>query len=292
MNGAPGADVSFDDLFPPEGPPAAPPQAVQGTQPPQAPQADQVFLKAGDSVYKTAEEAAKGLEYKDQLVARYRAFLTEQGFDPNDPRPAVRQESQAPAPAAQSQYKYLGNGKKYYQALSDAVQRRDEAAYEQVQHEYQTEVVQSVLAPYAPLMAESARQRAIRQVSTEIPDFQAFIGSADFKRTVDSIPLYKEMLQIGESNPQAAERLPEVYKSLYLINQGLNRQASQTQAAPVAAPVQNPPTTRTMNTSTLTPPAPGPNPQDWTTNREARKALIQDQQARGIGDRNWGDLGL
>lgn len=305
LSGAPGADTSFDDLFPPEGVPAAPPQAVQGTQPPQTPQAPSTepFLKAGESVYLTAEEAAKGLEHKDSEVARYRAFLAEQGFNPNELRAREPQAPTVPQPQAPSKYKYLGNGKKYYEDLAKAADRTNPnpEAYEAITRQYQQEVFDSMYAPYAPLLAESARQRAVRQVSTEIPNFPTFFESKEFKNTVESIPLYRDMLQLGENDPEASKRLPEVYRMIYLTHQGMTRQQANSNPAPSAPPVT--PTARptaTLSPSSLTPPAPGVDTRNWAQSTgngaklqsEARKQLIEDGQARGLNSLDWGSVGL
>lgn len=294
MSGAPGADNSLDDLFPnPELQPAVPPQAAQGTTPQQTPQAPAApFLKAGDSVYNTAEEAARGLEHKDQLVARYRAFLAENGFDPNELKPVQKEPPQATP--EQSQFTYLGNPKKYYEDLARAAnpQRPDPEAYERVQRQYQQEVFSNFLAPYAPLMAETARQRAIRQVSADIPNFQTFIEGPGFKKTVETIPLYKEMLELGESNPDASKRLPEVYRMIYLTYQGMNQ--AQPPTAQSVPPVQTSPTVRqqpTLAPSAMTPPTPGIPTTNWATDRDARRQLIKDREAQGIKDLDWGSLG-
>src|SRR5580698_10995771 len=87
MQAAPGADASWDDLFPPEGVPAGVPQAPQGTNPPASqPQAssqtNQPFLQAGSTVYLTPEAAVEGTLHKDQYIDRVRTFLKDQGFDP------------------------------------------------------------------------------------------------------------------------------------------------------------------------------------------------------------------
>ena len=295
---APGADTSWDDLFPSTEGPAPPPQASAGINPPQnPPQApeQQPFLKAGESVYLTAEEAARGIEHKDSLVAKYRDYLSEHGVDPNtlqstNPEPQAQPQSQP-----QTSHKWLGKGREYFTALSKAAQAQDMEQYERITGEYQQERLQDFLAPYQPLLAETARQRAIRSVSSEIPDFEKFVASPDYKKTLDSFPLYREMIQIGENNPVAAQRLPEVYKSLYLINQGFNRQQAVSNGAPVQqtqAPVQNPPRPQSMAPSTLTPPQPGVDTRNWTTDKSARKQLLEDGRARGIDGRNWSELGL
>lgn len=301
MSAAPGANVSFDDLFPPEGEPAPQPQVGPGTTPQSQPQAPQgPFLKAGDTVYNTSEDAVNGTIHKDDYIKRARAFLSENGYDPNEFRRVQAEPQAQPSaqPSVSSPYKYLGNGKVYYADLAAAANpsNPNPERYEQIQRQYQQEVFQSYLAPYGPLMAETARQQAIRKVSVEIPDFQRFVESPDYKKTIESIPIYKEMIEIGENNPEAAKRLPEVYRAIYLTNQGLNRQAqtSSTQAPSTVPPVQNTPTARpttTMSPSTMTPPPQGRDTRNWTTDRDARKQLIQDLQNRGIQDQDWTSLG-
>lgn len=301
LQAAPGGEFNFDDLFPnPEATPAVVPQTPQGTPPPQSaqPSEAQPFLKAGSSVYLTAEEAARGVEHKDALVSRYRAFLEEKGFDPN-----TLTEVQKPQTSdSTSPYKYLGHEDKLFDDLSDAVTRKDKAAYGRIQFAAMQEALDVRLAPYQGYMAESARQRAIREVSKEIPDFAAFYGSDNYKAVSDRIPLIRDMEQVGESNPEAAKRLPELYKMSYLIHQGLNRQPSiPAPGAPAPNQVQsNPSSPRpTTQPSSLTPPAPGVDTRSWTQstgtgrnlNSDARKQLIRDFEARGIQDRDWSASG-
>ena len=300
---APGADFNFDDLFPnPEVQPAQAQPATSGTPSQAQPQATeaQPFLKAGSSVYLTAEEAARGTEHKDALIARYREYLDANGIDPNELKPKAQPQTRPQQTQVDNNSDLFDSGK-LFDDLAAAAQRGDKAGYGKIQEKYQRQIAQDVvrnyLEPYAPLMAETARQRAIREVSKEIPDFQNFIGSDAFKRVSDSIPIYKDMLQLGENNPEASKRLPEVYKSMYLVNQGLiqRAQASQPQAPLTVPPVQNTPTARpqqtTMNSTSLTPPAPGVDTRQWTTNPEARKQLIKDAQQRGLDTMDWSRLG-
>lgn len=302
---APGADMSFDDLFPPSEGPASQPQAAPGTPPPSTPQAaSQPFLKAGDSVYLSAEDAARGIEHKDQLVARYRTFLQENGFDPNDPHPKAATQTNAPA-AEPSQYKYYKTGK-LYDALATALSTKNVQEYERIQTEHAREAAQDeftrMYAPYAPLMAETARQRAFREVSKEIPDFNTFYGSDGYKAVTSQVPLIHEMELIGESNPEAAKRLPELYKMAYLVHQGLNRTQAPVPALNVP-PVQNSPTARpqtpTLSPSSLTPPAPGIDTRGWersqgngrSLNSDARKQLIRDFESKGTDNLDWNKVG-
>jgi hypothetical protein len=301
LQNAPGADFNFDDLFPNPEVPAQPQTATSGTttQTPQATTPDQFFLRNTDGTiaYRSAEDALTGIAHKDELVKRYRDYLDANGIDPNELKP--RQQPQTVAPSTQVDPNALDSGK-LFDDLAAAAQCGDKAAYGRIQETYQRKIAQNVvenyLAPYAPLMAETARQRAIREVTKEIPDFPSFIGTEAFNRVRDSIPIYKDMLQLGENNPEASRRLPEVYKSMYLISQGLNRQAqnSQPQAPLTVPPVQNTPTVRpqtTMSPTSITPPAPGIDTRNWTTNREARKQLINDMDAQGWKDKDWRSVG-
>src|ERR1700686_2709185 len=69
-------DATFDSLFPAEPSQAIQPsQQVAAKQDPQTTQQDQFFLKGGKSVYKTAEEAVKGLEVKDTLIDEQKATI-------------------------------------------------------------------------------------------------------------------------------------------------------------------------------------------------------------------------
>jgi len=298
---APGADLAWDDMFPPEAP-AGPPQAGPVVQPQSAPQAQpqtpsQPFLRAGDTVYETPDAAVQGTIHKDQYIARVRTFLKDNGIDPNRLERVQAQEPQAPQPTPQTPtngFEYYGQGQKYFDALAKAASANDRAKYEEIQRAYNREAFNANMAPWGSLVAEMARQRAIRQVSAEIPDFQKFAESPEFRQAQERIPLLKELSTIGESDPNAAQRLPEVYKTIYLIYQGLNRQ-SVGSPAPQGPPVSTTPTVRptpTMSQSTLTPPSPAPDTRNWTVDRDARKQLIRDGEARGINGANWGDLGL
>lgn len=305
LSKAPGADQDWDALFQnPENPTALQPQVASGTNPPQQPQATQdpqVFLKAGDTVYNTAEDAIKGTEHKDQLIARYRSFLSDQGVDPNTLQ--RQQQPQAQQPQQQqptnSQYKYLGNPN-FFDDVAAAAQARDKVKYEQLMSAHARESAQSALQemldPWRSTLAETNRNRAIRQATTEVPDFDKFIAGPGYKKVMDSFPLYKEMVQIGENDPVAAQRLPEVYKSMYLIYQGMNQGQPQVQTQVSNAP-PNTPTVRsqpTLQPSALTPPAPMTNTQGWAeaswrgnkpTGNDARKQLIQDGDSRFKGMR-------
>jgi hypothetical protein len=304
LQGAPGADQDWDSLFlNPENPTASQPQVASGTNPQQQPQAvttNQPFLKAGETVYNTAEDAATGITHKDSVIAKYRAYLSQNGVDPNA---ILKDEVQTGRPQVQTQeptktnspYKYYGNPN-FFDEVAKAASDRDRVRYEQLMSQHTQEAIQAQLDPWRATLAETNRFRAIRQATAETPDFQKFIDGPGYKKVIDSFPLYKEMVQIGENDPVAAQRLPEVYKSMYLIYQGMNQQSQPVQQTTNVTP-QNNPTVRqqpTLQSSALTPPAPLPSTQGWqeatwrgnkATGNDARKQLIQDGDNRFQGMR-------
>lgn len=273
---APGGDISFDDLFPSEegNQPAEPQVSAPGTQPSAAPQAPppppDFYLKAGESVYKSAEDAAKGIEHKDSLIGRYRKFLSDNGLDPDTLSPARQTPPQ--------EINYMSDGKRYYQDLVAAVQKGDEEAYARVQHKY----VNDAIAPAIPFITEVARQKAVREVTSEVPGFTSFIDTPQYKEVLDGIPLLKQAISVAENDLNQSANLNQLYKIAYLTAQGRNLSQAPP-AAPAAQPTPSP-AGRTMTTSTMTPPPPGPGTSDWATNREARKSLIRDMESRGVQD--------
>lgn len=297
MADAPGADINFDDLFPPEGFQAEPQAHVEQT-PPQQPQApsNEPFLKAGESVYLTAEDAAKGVQHKDELINRYRTFLKDSGVDPNTfQRTAPEPQAQQPKPQEQqSPYQYYGNGKKFYESVAKAVDSRNPDEFERIQREYTREAINAELAAYVPIMGEVTRQRAVRQVSQEIPDFNNFINSEDFRKVQDKLPSLKQAIQLAETNPQAADYLREYFQMAYFINKGINAGSTQPQAAPQPVAPATPPTVRpTLTQSNLTPPSPTTSPNvDWTRmNQQELRQFIKDREAR-VADIDWSKVGL
>ncbi len=307
MSKAPGADQDWDALFlNPESQTALQPQAASGTTPQQTPQATQdtqPFLKAGNTVYNTAEDAIQGTTHKDDLIAKYRGYLTEQGIDPNTfqrVQQAQTQSTQSTPQTSTSQYKYYGNVN-FFDEVAAAATKGDKAKYVELMDAHTREAISANLDPWRQTLVSTNRLNAIRQTTNEIPGFAKFYGSPDYQKVIDNIPLYKDVIQVCENDPNAAGRLHEAYKAVYLTHQGMTQGQAQSQTT--TSTTQTTPTVRqqpTLQHSSLTPPPPATNTQGWadnnwhgnkTTGNEARKQLINDGNQRFQGMR-FEDLGL
>lgn len=287
---APTGDTPWDDMFVPDGPqtaqPPAPPAAQpQTAQPPAPPAEPQVFLKAGQTVYKTAEDAARGVEHKDNLIARYREYLAQQQIDPDT---LEKKPSEVVPQTPPSRFKYLNNGKQLFKDLSNAATKGDPEAYERTLREYNSEVLNDAFEPVAPLISEVARQRAVREASTELSDLGSFLSSPSYKETIEKLPVLKEAIKYAEGDYRMAPKLGDLYKTAYLVHKGLQPVQAQPQAAPSTPPAVRP----TTSPSALTPPAPGVDTRSWATSREARQQLIKDKQNAGLADMDWTKLGV
>lgn len=300
LSAAPAADQDWDVLFPNPELTASQPQPAQGTNSTVTPQATQPFLKAGETVYNTAEDAVNGTIHKDRLIATYRSFLAQNGVDPNtmqktaQAQPVAQQQQ-----TTQSPYKYYGNPK-FFDEVAAAATARDGVTYTRLFDEYAREAINANLEPWRPTLAETNRAKAIHQVKREITGFEEFYYGDGHKQIIEANPLFKEMEQIGENDPTAAQRLPEVFRAEYLMWQGLQR--NQNQTTTTVTP-QNTPTVRqqpTLQSSSLTPPPPAVNTSGWSqTNwqgnkslgNEARKQLIQDGNSK-FQNMRFEDVGL
>src|SRR5271154_6444685 len=168
LSKAPGSDQDWDSLFlNPENPTASQPQAASGTNPQQPPQAQtSPFLKAGETVYNTAEDAATGIVHKDSVIAKYRDYLSKNGVDPNA---ILKDEVQQTRPQVQSQeptrtnspYKYYGNPN-FFDEVAKAASDRDRVRYEQLMSQHTQEAIAASLDPWRATLAETNRFRAIR----------------------------------------------------------------------------------------------------------------------------------
>src|SRR5438105_3686875 len=115
LGNAPTGDLTLDQLFPPDSPVGDLTQAPPTTQPattpaaPAAPAAsapppENFISTSTGTVYKTRDEAVKGLEHKDQLIEKLRKDHIEKfGVDPITGQKVGHQPATAPSttPSAQ-----------------------------------------------------------------------------------------------------------------------------------------------------------------------------------------------
>ena len=294
MSDAPGGDFNLDDLF---GNPevtqvteltSSTPAAPQTPEPqaPETPQVEVPFLKTPTgTVYKTHEDAIRGLSHKDQVIENLRAQLTQQtGVDPITGKAVVRQTPQTPQATPSEQVNYAQDSVKYWNDLSDAVEKKDPAAYSRVNQKF----LQDSLAPIAPIIRDVAVQRALDNVSREIPDFKEVHASPEYTQMLNDLPLLKQSIETGEQYLEAAPQLPELYRYAYLIYQG--RKAREIASAPVqtVTPAVAQPSRPTLTPSTPNPPVAGPKPS--FNSPEGRKAILDSGNARGLMDVSWDSL--
>ncbi len=280
MTDIPGGDLPFDDLFSGDGnQPASPaavaqPQAVTPPAPVPPATTNDTFLKAGNTVYKTREEAERSLAYKDEVVERLRNLeIQRTGIDPLTGK-VVPREPQGPV-------NYTQNPDKYLEDLFNAATKKDPGKYVEAQQR----LIFDTLGPLQPVIADFTKQQAVANVCQEIKDFAAFRGSADYTATLEALPELAGAIQLAESDMNFASRLPQLYKTAYWATHG-RKTPELVAAAAQAAAVQpaTPPTRPTTTTTALPPPAPGAKP-SFTTS-EGRKAIMAQLEDRVV-DQVW-----
>lgn len=295
LDQTPGADTPFDELF--GGNPdqsltnsnpetqttttsAASSQTVDGSQvrPPETfgTEWEPIKTRTG-SVYNSREDTTKGIEEKDALIEQLRAkYKAATGQDPIA-------ESRRPSPQAQAQTGYLNNPTKYAEDLAAAAKSGDANRYMQVQLALQDEYN----APYRPILQDLARTAARTRVQTQVKDFDTFVNSEDFNRTLESTPALRMAIQNAEQDLRYSGQLEELYRLAYDSYTSrtrlpeLVRAAQQTGSTPAAAPTLNRPV---VQNSTLSPAVPTTQASDSELMRSpnGRAELIKRYQSQGM----------
>jgi len=278
-------DATFDSLFPAESSSvtvapaqqatAQPGQAQPATTTPAAttPPANDFFLKGNTSVYKTAEDAQRGINEKDALIDQMRQrYALTTGIDPITGQPVGQI-------APQQSQDYTQNPAKYLDDLYKAAQSGSPEAYRDVQQKF----MMDSLKPLQPIIQKAARDQATAEVSSEITGIGTFLTSPAYSKALDANPELKQAISVGEQNSQFHSRLPGLYKLAYLTAQGMQlpellkaQHATQTQPTtqqtqPVRTTLQ--PTTPGVATRTAQP---------SMRTIEGIKAIIADSEARGV----------
>lgn len=281
-------DATFDSLFPaePSQVTTQPAQQVtakpdtQQTQQSQSPTQDTqsgFFLQGNKSVYKTAEDAARGLNEKDALIEQLRQrYALTTGIDPITGKP-VGTNGQT-----QEVVDYHQQPDRYLDDLFNAAKKGGPEAYRDVQEKFIFDVVK----PLQPILQKAARDQAVETLSAEIPATKGFIGTDNYNKALELNPELKSAISISEQDHRFHSRLPGLYKLAYLTAQGmqlpelLKAQASQTKTAPQTQQTSGQPVRTTVQATTTSLGTQVPPPSFKTI--EGIRSVIRDMEGRGV----------
>lgn len=278
-----GNAITWDELFPPDSgaSPAATTQAAGTPQNAQAPvtqatvttpAAPVIQTKTG-TVYKTVEDAIKGIEVKDASIGDMRSkLIVLTGIDPLTGR-SVSADAQA---VSQPQTKnYMQDKKGFYEDLVTAAQKNDAEGVWNAQ----AKLVFDALAPMTGTFLELGKEKAVNTVSAEIKDFREFYGSDNYKQALEETPELANAIAFAENNLSEQPRLAGLLKVAYRISQGLRVpeivKANQQQSS---QPVRQTTTGQTLPPATQNEAAPS------LLTKEGRKAIQSRFEAQGFAD--------
>lgn len=277
----PAADIDLDALFPNPETVAQQPDQAPVTAPATTP--DEPFLKLETgTLYKTRDEAIRGYTEKDRYISQLRQELeAAKANSPKQPEPA-----RTPSDADISE--------RLYDNLAAAAGKGDKKAYVQAQ----AELINAVMAPYAPILADMAREKAIRQAETRTPGIREFMGSETYNQVTERVPLLKQAIAQLQNDPLAAQaQLDQLLELAKLAADGMRAPDLAVQAATQAAAAR----AQTTPRQTLQPSTPTPAPQtgapnyrsreDMLRTSEGRKALIEQYKDR-VANTRFDDVGL
>lgn len=279
-----------------------PPLQPQGDPQPQQPSVQQQFelkTKTG-TVYKSVDDAVKGIEHKDALISQLRRTVIEAtGVDPLTGQPIEQdpmaqfqnQFGQPQIPGMQPQQQqpetsYLQDPQKYFQDLYAAYQSNDPQKYFAVQQRLIEEKTQAQFAPVVPVIQNFVKQGAVDAVSNELPEFRKFYGSQAWNETLQAYPTLAIGIANAQQNFQLANQLPDLYKVVYTLHQAKTLPDLLRQQPPVANPQQPVRPTATPSTQ-APPPAPSFSQNTNLTDDSARKAVIEAFEKSGRADARW-----
>lgn len=241
--------------------------AATPTEPAQPTQTAEPFLKTRTgTVYKNADDAAQGIEHKDQLIARLRQeAIDRSGIDPINGQPVIKVADQPKS--------YTQDSKRFIEDLSKAAQANDADGYRNVQQQ----LINETLAPYAPLLANLAKTQAVESVSAKNPQFREFRNSTDYNETLEKFPLLAGAIAQSEGDPQAQNNLEQFYQMTFeLASARKVPEVVRAQAQSIPRPTVSSTALPSLPTTSTTSANPGLN------TPEARKALIEQQERSGV----------
>jgi len=219
--------------------------------PPQPPAPD-YFLKADTgTVYKTAEDAARGVAEKDRMIATQKQQL--------EHLQRIAQAAlggQTPQQTAQQQQAAL------YNALETSVQRGDmtfDQAVTALAERTSQQQYQLQMQPLQPLIRHANRTQALEIASQQFdPNIRSFHGTERYNKVLETNSVLRDGINQAEADPRYAGALPELYKMAF--------QLASLQPAPAGAqPPQQTAPHSSNAPQTLTANAPQPAPA-WDDN--------------------------
>jgi len=210
--------------------------STEDTNPPQADTKDEPFLKDGDIVYKTKEDAINSHKHKNDLISRMRNQLIAQtGFDPITGKPAQqsapvqqRPQAQPKAEAPDPVSDWTANPDNYFLA---AAKNPVEANLALVDHHFQQHVA-PVLGDLLDTMADMQLEIAVSRFSSAKTKnekgeavlanegFTEFLESGGMEKTLQENPMLLQQL-IQAKGTRQWKVFPEILKSAFGIYRGL-----------------------------------------------------------------------
>ena len=279
-------DATFDSLFPAEPSQAIQPaqqvaatQETQQTQQPVTQQTQNGFFLQGDkSVYKTAEDATRGINEKDAVIEQLRQrYALTTGIDPITGKPVGFNGP------TQEAVDYSLQPDKYLDDLYNAAKKGGPEAYRDVQSKFIFDTVK----PLQPILQKAARDQAVETLTLEIPGAKSFVGTPNYTKALENNPELKQAITIGETDHRFHSRLPGLYKLAYLTAQGMQlpellvAQATKTQTTPQTQQTQTTPVRTTVQATNLSPSTTQAARPSFK-NIEGIRAVIADMEGKGV----------
>lgn len=190
------------------------------------------------TVYKTAEDAVKGIETKDRTIEQLRSMIAAvTGEDPLSKAGVKPGTTNAPTKPVS----YLQDEARYAQDLTQAAdlgqKTNDWKPYRNVMAQLAYEVVQSAVGPYIPVVQKVGRQEAMEHVAKDVPEFREFYGSQDYQKVLEQRPKLAGYIKTLEGNATMQEDLAEQYLDAWNSHQV--QRLAKLASTPAPAP-QNP----------------------------------------------------
>lgn len=283
LSQAPSGDLSLDDIFASlDAPDPSVASATQTPDPnapvvsaPVTPNPEQFFLDAGQTKYKTSEEATKGIRQKDEIIKKLREdAISRTGIDPLTGKQVAQAQTTQSAQQQPNSVSFLEDDDAFFKELAEANASRDPKRYKAAT----VRLVQEIMAPYAPVISDMTRQGAEHAVNQKFSDFTVFKGTDAFQETLDRFPTLKNAIAQAEHNPAMRAALGEFYEMAYLAAQG-TKLPEALKATPNVVPV--PQVATTLQPVTPTPSGTVQSAPTLNTH-EGRQRIIQDFEARGL----------